>query len=284
MQEVLDNSNPQQLYLGNSDLNLEYGHRIFFKFNKTNNEKGSVFYSLFRLNITENHIGSELFTSGKTSSTVEGIELSPGTQLERPVNLNGYYNTSIFTTYGFPIKKIKSNLNLTLEMAYSEIPYIVNSRNFITQNPSAGFGVSLSSGISEKLDFTIGTESNINRSTSNEVRAVNNDFFRQDSKISLYWNFWRNMVLSGTFINNTYSGLDEQINPNYNLLNLNLAWKFLEDNSAELRISAFDVLNQNQSVSRIVEQTFVQDQEIQVLQQYFMLTFQYKIRAFKTDQ
>jgi hypothetical protein len=48
-----------------------------------------------------------------------------------------------------------------------------------------------------------------------------------------------------------------------------------------LKISAFDILNQNNSITRTVTETFVEDNITRVLNQYFMLTFTYTLRSFK---
>jgi hypothetical protein len=56
--------------------------------------------------------------------------------------------------------------------------------------------------------------------------------------------------------------------------------KFLKNQMGELKLSVFDLLKQNKSITRDVTETYVQDQINQVLQQYFMLTFTYKLKTF----
>jgi uncharacterized membrane protein len=48
----------------------------------------------------------------------------------------------------------------------------------------------------------------------------------------------------------------------------------------ELKLSVFDLLKQNKSISRNVTDSYIQDVQNQVLQQYFMLTFTYKLKTF----
>ena len=47
-----------------------------------------------------------------------------------------------------------------------------------------------------------------------------------------------------------------------------------------MQLSVFDLLNQNKSITRTVTASYVQDQINEVLQQYFMLTFTYKLKTF----
>ncbi|MGH2649394.1 MAG: hypothetical protein ACRDE8_17570, partial [Ginsengibacter sp.] len=42
----------------------------------------------------------------------------------------------------------------------------------------------------------------------------------------------------------------------------------------------FDLLKQNKSITRNVTDSYIQDVKNQVLQQYFMLTFTYKLKTF----
>jgi hypothetical protein len=56
--------------------------------------------------------------------------------------------------------------------------------------------------------------------------------------------------------------------------------KFLKAQKAELKLSVFDLLKQNQSISRDVTELHIEDQRNEVLQQYFMLTFTYKLKTF----
>ncbi len=56
--------------------------------------------------------------------------------------------------------------------------------------------------------------------------------------------------------------------------------KILKDRKGELKLSVFDLLKQNQSITRNVTETYIQDISNEVLTQYFMLTFTYNLRNF----
>ena len=45
----------------------------------------------------------------------------------------------------------------------------------------------------------------------------------------------------------------------------------------------YDILNQNQSINRTVTDFYVEDSKNDVLQRYFMISFIYKIRSYKTQ-
>ena len=47
-----------------------------------------------------------------------------------------------------------------------------------------------------------------------------------------------------------------------------------------MKLSVFDLLKQNQSITRTITDTYIQDIQTQVLRQYFMLTFTYSLKNF----
>ncbi|MFN7300088.1 MAG: outer membrane beta-barrel protein, partial [Bacteroidota bacterium] len=78
-----------------------------------------------------------------------------------------------------------------------------------------------------------------------------------------------------------FSGLDAGFRQNFLLWNAGIGYKFLKDQKGEFRLTAFDLLGQNNSLNRSVTETYVEDVQTRVLQRYIMLNFTYNIRKFK---
>ena len=78
----------------------------------------------------------------------------------------------------------------------------------------------------------------------------------------------------------SYTGMYDGFNQSYWLWNAGIGKKFLKNRAAELKLSVFDLLKQNQSISREVTSSYIEDTQSQVLQQYFMLTFTYNLKNF----
>ena len=89
------------------------------------------------------------------------------------------------------------------------------------------------------------------------------------------------LVLSTDVMYNAFTGLEDGFNQQFTLLNAGVGYRFLKDRRAELRLSVFDLLNQNNSIARNVTETYVEDVQTVVLQQFLMLTFTYNIRHFR---
>jgi hypothetical protein len=71
------------------------------------------------------------------------------------------------------------------------------------------------------------------------------------------------------------------IQKNRVLLNGGLIYQFLHKNKGQLKLSVFDVLNQNVAVTRYSVENYINDRQINVLTRYFLLTFTYNIRNFR---
>ena len=80
--------------------------------------------------------------------------------------------------------------------------------------------------------------------------------------------------------NQTYTYKGTTPDQNFWLWNISVGKKFLKDQKGELKLSVFDLLKQNKSITRTVTEVYVEDVQSQVLRQYFMLTLSYKLKNF----
>ncbi|MGB0849905.1 MAG: carboxypeptidase-like regulatory domain-containing protein, partial [Bacteroidia bacterium] len=186
LSQTVDNGNTLQLSTGNSGLKQQYGHWFRTKYNVAKAGKSTVFYAMLSGGMSNNYIGQSTFTA-RQDTVYQGVELGSGSQLVRPVNLDGQYTASAFVTYGFPIAKFKSNMNLNLSSGLTNIPSIINERESNTLNQNYGLGIVLSSNISKNIDFTISTESNFVVSNNSINSSLDNQYLVQTSKLKYDW-------------------------------------------------------------------------------------------------
>ncbi len=173
------------------------------------------------------------------------------------------------------------NFNVNIGGTYSRTPGVVNDKLSYTNNSNVGLGLTLSSNISEKIDFTLSSNTTYNNTANTLQKSLNTTYYNQSSKFKIQVMPWKGLVLQ-TELNYQYNtGLSQSFNQNYMLWNAALGYKFLKNNQGELRLSVFDILNQNTSIKRNFAETYYEDVQTNVLQQYFMLTFTYNIKKFK---
>ena len=206
--------------------------------------------------------------------------MKQGSQIIRPVNLDGYFSLRSFINYTFPIKKIKTNLSLNVSGNYNNVPGLINTQINYAKTATGGLGIVLSSNISEKIDFTISSNSSYSNINNTLQSSSNTTYFSQNSKLKINLNPWKGLVLQSEYSNMYYTGLTSAFNQSISLWNAAIGYKFLKNKQAELRLTVYDLLNQNNSVARTNTDSYIQDSQTNVLNRYYMLTFTYNFKKY----
>lgn len=280
LQNVINNSNPFFLSTGNPDLQQQYSNRLILRYNYTDAPNSKTFFANVFLQSTSDYVANATYTASKDSALSNTITLFKGSQISKPVNLNGYVSARSFLTFGMPLKFIKSNLNWNGGLSYSKLPGLLNNVKNISNNFNYNLGAVLSSNISEYVDFNLSYSANINTVKNTIQPSLNNNYFTSSAGVRFNLLSKKGFFLNNDLSNETYKGLSAGLNQNFWLWNMAIGQKFLKNQNGELKLSVFDLLKQNKSITRNVTDSYIQDVQNQVLQQYFMLTFTYKLRNF----
>jgi hypothetical protein len=280
LQDVIDNSNSLIYSGGNPDLKQSITHSTFLRYNVTNTEKARSFFMFLAGSLTNNAIGQSTMVATADTVLAEGIILYQGAQLNRPVNLDGNWSIRSFATYGMPVQFIRSNLNLNAGISFNRSPGLINESLNFSNTISYRGGLVLGSNISERLDFTLSHNSGYNLVENSLRPQLNNNYYSQQSSFRLNWMPWRGLVLNSDLVYLSYSGLSDGYNQDFTRWNAGIGYKFLKNNAAELRLNVFDILGQNNSISRTVADTYIEDVQTNALTRYVMLTFSYNLRQF----
>ncbi|MEO7263898.1 MAG: TonB-dependent receptor [Ferruginibacter sp.] len=282
LQNVIDNSNPLFLKTGNPDLKQTYSNVLSTRYTYTNSAKGTSFFANVFLQQANNYIANATYIATRDSLLNSGVVLYKGSQLTRPVNLDGYTSLRSFLTYGMPLKFIKSNINVNGGFSWSKIPGIVNGNNSMTNNYTYSTGAVVSSNISEFIDFNVSYNANFSVAKNSIQPLLNNNYLVQNAGVQLNLLSKKGWFVQNDVNNQSYSGLSAGFNQSYWLWNAAIGKKFLKNQAGELKLSVFDLLKQNRSINRTVTESYIEDVQNQVLTQYFMLTFSYKLKNFGT--
>ncbi len=280
LQDVVNLANPLRVSTGNAILKQSYTHFLGSRFSYTNAKTSESFFAGIFLQTARNYIANASYIPKNDSTIQERIVLKKGSQLSKPQNLDGYRNARLFANYSLPIKFIKSAINFNGTFNFTRLPGLINNNKIITDNYLYNAGLSLNSNISEYVDYSISYTANFNQTKS--TSTGNKNFVNQ--VIGLQFNLLnkRGWFMQNDVIYQTNSGLSAGLNQKFGLWNAAIGRKFLKKQVGELKLSVFDLLKQNQSISRTVDESKIQDVQSLVLQQYFMLTFTYSLKNFGT--
>lgn len=280
LQNILDNSNPLQLSIGNPELKQEYNHNAVVRFTTINFSNMNTFFMMLSGNYKSNYIGTNTIIAKNDTVLANGILLNAGSQISKPENVGGYVSAETYMTYGLPADFISSNVNLNLQASYTRTPGIVNNLSNYSNDYNCGLGAVVSSNISTDIDFLISSTTSYNLVKNSRSKANNEEYFSQLSRLRLYWLLFDEFVLQGDLTHKYDGGLSDSFDPNTFSLNMSFGMKFFSDNRAELRLSIYDLLNQNSNISRQTTDYYLQEYSTNVIGRYFLLTFMYNLRSF----
>lgn len=280
LQNVIDNRNPLFLKTGNPDLAQSYSHNLNVRYGKTGANSSRSFLIYLNGTFVSDYITNASFIAPK-DTVFNSVALNRGTQLSYPVNIDGYRNARALVTYGAPVVLLKSNMNLNTSFNYNRVPALINNNKNLANNYGFSQGIVLSSNVSEKLDFTLSYTANYTIVKNSIQKQSDNNYFNHTTSLKLNWIFWKGFVFTTNVNNTMYRGLSAAYDQSIWFWNAGLGYKFLKDQSLEIKLNAFDILNQNNSISRDVTETYIEDRQTNVLTRYFMLTATYSLRRFK---
>lgn len=284
LQDVVDISNPLRVSVGNPLLKQSPSQFLSARYSYTNSKSARSFFANVFAQSAKDYITNATYIASSDSLIQSGDTLKAGSQLTRPVNLDGYRNLRTFFTYSMPLKFIKTTLNLNAGVSYSKLPGLTNNAPTTTDNFAYNTGVVLASNISEYVDFNLNFTANFNTAKNSFNTSLNNKYVNYVSGITLNLLDKKGWFIQNDVNNQTYTGLTAGFNQSYWLWNAAIGKKFLKSKAAELKLSVFDLLKQNQSIAREITESYIKDSQTQVLQQYFMLTFTYSLKNFGTGK
>ena len=276
LQNVVNNNNPLQLTTGNPLLDQQYSHSFFSRYNFTNEDKTKQFSIYLSTQFANNYIANQSFIT-ESDTVINGVTIAPGSQISSPINLSGYRSSRTFISYSMPFNWLSSNLNFSLNGSESKIPGKVNGQTTFTENQGLGFGVGLTSNISEKVDFTVSSNTGISwvKNPNQPITQYSNQSFN----VKLDWIFYDGWSLHNNLSYQIYGGYSESFDNQFTLWNLGIGKYILKDRG-EITLSVYDLLNQNNSISQTATETYIEEKETLALRQYFMLSFTYNLTDF----
>lgn len=277
LQDVVNLNNPLRVSTGNPFLkqsNTQFGGG---RYSYTNSKTSKSFFANLFFQTAEDYISNATYIPRADSLIQNGIVLRKGSQLSKPVNLNGFRSLRSFLTYSMPVKALKTVVNLNAGLIYSRLPGLTNNVEIVTNNTVYNAGIVLASNISQYVDFNLSYNANFNQTTGT---GGDNNYVNQVVGFQVNLLSKKGWFLQNDVDYRANSGLSEGFNQAYGLWNAAVGKKFLKNQVGELKLSVFDILKQNQSIIRTVDEKEIRDVQSDVLRQYFMLTFTYNLKNF----
>ncbi|MBE2290353.1 MAG: outer membrane beta-barrel protein [Chitinophagaceae bacterium] len=279
LQDVIDNTDPLHLSTGNPSLRQPFTHTLTIRYNESSAKTQHNFFTTLTVNNTQNFVAQAAVVAN-TDTVVGAIILPAGAQLSLPVNVDGSRQANGNLGFSVPLRPIKCRVNLNVNAGMSRSPAIINGIINYQQNRNAGLGVALNSNISENVDFSITSNTSITKNSNPVNELLTSTFVSEVCKATIDLTIWKGIVISSAATYQANFGLSAGFNRNFILWNAAVGKKLFKKRQGDIRLSVFDILNQNNNIQRTTTESYVQDIQTNILQRYFLLTFSYKISSF----
>ncbi|WP_170108815.1 outer membrane beta-barrel protein [Spirosoma oryzae] len=268
LQPVVNITNPLVIYAGNPDLCPEYTHTITVNYNQLNPTTYRSLYAVLITGFTANRI--------VTATTVSPI----GVQTIHPVNSAGtvVVDGTVSTGKPFQARFLEGQVSSSTTLKYSSgVSYLATQLNVahtIMLSQRLGLTVHFWKKVDVNLSGLASYQSVTYSLSSQSVPPVVNVQLSAGIHYPLVCGF----QLTSDLTHVTLRGRPMGYNRHYSLWNATISRSFLKGQKGEMRFQANDILNQNQSLVRIVTNSYIEDSQTQVLKRYLLISFVYHLR------
>lgn len=279
LQNVYNTADPTNLTIGNPNLGQEYSHNLKCNYSFANPDNSTSIIVYVAAEYDRNYIGQQTISD----TSIDNIRLQKGIDLTRPINIDHASYIRSMIDYTFPVKWIGSKITFATGYNYSQTPGYINARlNRYTLN-SFTDGLTVSSDISEDIDFTVAYTVNfsiIKNSFTTTYILNNPKYIYQMAEAKFNWIIWKGINFQNDVLYQVDKGF-QNFNQNFVLWNSCLGKKLFKAQNAEIKLNVFDLLNKNINITHSVSPQNIQDARILALKRYWMLSIIYVFKDFK---
>ena len=273
LQPYKDISNPLYIREGNPDLQPEVTHTLNAGYNMYD---PATFINLyFSLNSTFYQ-----------SQVVQNQTIDPETFVTtfKAGNVSGGQRYFTYIGFGFPIVKTKFNAFINANPSYTKSLALINSIETETNTFSHNVGVNLDLTPTEWLSLYAGSSFRLSKTKYEQNPSQNQDIVNWSAytnmNIKLPKAFYFDIKFNYNRFKNESFGFSQEVP----ILNA-FVYKLLgEAKKWEVRLSAYDIFKQNQTISQFAGQNFVSTGRIETLSRYFLLGVTYNMRGVEVKR
>jgi hypothetical protein len=264
LQPLIDNRDPLNLYVGNPELKPSYRHRATVRFNTFNPLTSFGFFTFLSADYVKNAIANATSIDEQLVRTITPVNVKDNMSLRANVNFN------------IGLTKIKSRFQVGSTITRSQSVNILNgveqdiANNILGGNarftfrPNDNFETSLTANINQQL-------------TKYEFSALEQAFLNQTYGSEVSWTFLKDWRVGTGFRYQIYEGRTEAFDRKIPMLDFSLSRSFLKGNAGELKLSGYNLLNQDLGVTQSADANYIQRQVTNSLGSYFLLSFTYSL-------
>lgn len=266
LQPVPDITNPLYIKEGNPDLKQEFTQSFRGNLNLISPYSGKNLFLFFTASTTQNKIVNN-----------DSVNLQTGIRRTRYTNVDGVYNLNGSLSYSLPIRFVHGTIEVSNNIGYNKGKQFINNSANSIQTLSMGPQLRFDINPYEKLNMAFSAQYNYNKTNYSLQSSLNNKYFSQAYNASADWQLPASFMLGTSFAYTINSQRATGFNIKVPIWNANISKQMLKNNRGELKLSAYDLLNRNTGITRNTNQNYIEDQQVNTLRRFFMLSFTYSL-------
>ncbi len=270
LQPLVDSTNPSNIIVGNPNLKPEFSNRVSVSYNASDRESGNTLFTSLSYDKTLNKIVNSVFNDPRSTSRTTTY-----------LNDNGFYRVSGNATVSRPFSSRRFTASAGLSGSFDNNIAYTDLQRSKGQSWRLQPDIKLQADIANVLDGALHAGYSLNRTEA----VYGSEVIRTDTRTFIFSVNGRVFFRKDLFLGYAY---DKQINSGYggatnispDILSLYIEYQFAKRKAASVRLQGFDLLDQNERISRIVSGTTITDNRYDGLRRYFMLTLGWRLSQF----
>ncbi|MCW3083695.1 MAG: hypothetical protein JWP12_1061 [Bacteroidetes bacterium] len=269
LQPVKDNTNPNQIVIGNADLKQSYQHKFEASFNTYKPLTGRYMWASANYTLTNNGFSN--------STRYDSI----GRTISQTVNVNGNYTASAYLGGGLPLFSKKLNLNPSVNADLGKNTNYINLQKNVNTQKGVGAGMDIYIDL-DTVTFSLGANYNYNSTNSSLNSSSTKPYSAQRYTASIMLKLPFKFSIESDVQYNINSQRTAGYNINYFLWNASINKTFFKNENLIVSLIGNDLLNQNISTSRSIQDNIITDTKTNIISRYFLLKAVFKFNSTKT--
>jgi Outer membrane protein beta-barrel family/Carboxypeptidase regulatory-like domain len=289
LQPVVDFSNALYPVEGNPNLKPQFTNNLSIRYNNFSFATGDVFFANLQYQKISNYVATNTITFPSKYTLDKRFQ---NTILTQYLNADGYYTASGRLTYAKPWDNRKFTLTFNGTVTYTNnVGYLTNVDTTGTQTmekniaknlvltPELRFRVD----ITDKIDAQILTNYAVNKTDN----SVQNPLLSGSANVRTWniglngKNYFGDWTFSYDYTKATNYGYASNIQvTNPNILNLYVERRFMKDHRGTIRLSAFDLFNENTGFTSTTTASAITESHVNRLSRYYLATFTLRLQKF----
>jgi hypothetical protein len=266
-------TNPAFRTEGNPDLEPQRSHNIGANVNYWNSGTMANFGIGSDFDIYDSQI--------VYSQTIEFSDTLGARTTTRPENVSGGRSFNTYIWSNIPIIKTKLTFNFNPSIYFNRSPSFINGVENETNNQSVNLRLGFNFTPTSKLIAGLSGNARINNIDYSVQSEQNQKIRSYGTDASIKWQFLNKMFLESNFNYNLFQNDRFEFDQTTAIWNASVRRLIGKSNRVELRLAAFDLLNQRLNIQQSGSQNYVINSTAPTLARYFMLSASYNVRGYE---